>query len=117
MTRMFPNHPAVVQETTTFLRSLGGAPVYVLAFMDQEREKHHPMILSVAAAIENLLLAAWEKGIGSCWITTVHDAGFSEQLQKAYAPDKGEFISLITLGYPEHVPKAPARKQERWEIR
>ena len=30
---LFPRHPRVVNETSAFLRRLGGAPVYVLAFL------------------------------------------------------------------------------------
>lgn len=114
---MFPRHPSIVRETTLFLHSLGNAPVYVLAFLQKDYSARDSMVESVAAAIQNLLLAAHEKGLGSCWINAATGAGYGPVLRKLFAPEKGEFISLITLGYPEIIPKAPPRKPRRWEIR
>lgn len=114
---MFPRHPSVVRDTTLFLHSLGNAPVYVLAFLQKDFGHRESMLESVAAAIQNLLLAAHEKGLGTCWINAATGAGYGPALRELFAPDKGEFVSLITLGYPEIVPKAPPRKPRRWIIR
>lgn len=113
--KRFPNHPEVVKDTCHFISDLGKAPVCVLAFWyKSDYEKTEASIVqSVSAAIENMILAAWAAGIGSCWITAPSETGFDEVLRAKYAPDKGEFVAMITLGYPEKVPKAPKRKDGR----
>ena len=116
--KVFPRHPHVVGETTAFLRHLGGAPVCILAFLRKDYgDTRDFMVESTAAAIQNLLLAAHEKGLGTCWVNVATGLGYGTALQEAFAPEKGEFLSLIALGYPEHTSKAPARKPDRWVIR
>ena len=85
--------------------------------MKDEYEKTASTITqSVAAAIENMLLSATEKGLGSCWLTAPVEAGAGDQLREAFAPGKGELVALLTLGYPEVIPEMPKRKQGRYVI-
>lgn len=72
--------------------------------------------LSIGAAIQNILLAAHNKGIGSCWLTAPIEAGVGRELGSIFAPDKGEMVALITLGYPAKVGKPPKRKEGRFSI-
>lgn len=114
----FRDHPETVKETENFLLTLGGAPVCVLAFF---RKNDYPdrdgAMQSVSAAIENLLLAAWDKGIGSCWISAPQKLGFGGALREQFAPDKGEFVAAVTLGYPDQEPKCPPRREGRYDLR
>ena len=71
---------------------------------------------SVSAAIENVLLAAWAKGIGSCWLSAPQRMGFGPAFQRRFAPDKGEFVAAVTLGYPDQQPKMPPRRAGRYLI-
>ena len=113
----FANHPETIEDTHRFLDSLGGAPVCVLAFfLKPAYPDRDGAMQSVSAAIENLLLAAWDKGIGSCWLSAAQRMGFGPQLQAEFAPGKGEFVAAITLGYPDQSPKAPRRREGRYEI-
>ena len=115
---LYPRHPRVVNETTSFLRRLGGAPVYVLAFLQKGYGPvRDSMLESTAAAIQNLLLAAHEKGLGACWVNAATALGYGPALQELFAPDKGEFVSLVALGHPERASRAPGRKPDRWVIR
>ena len=115
---LFPRHPRIVNETTGFLRRLGGAPVYVLAFLQKDYGvMRDTMLESTAAAIQNLLLAAYEKGLGTCWVNAATGLGYGPALRELFAPDKGEFVSLVTLGWPDQKPRAPGRKPDRWVIR
>ena len=115
---LFPRHPRVVNETTSFLRRLGGAPVYVLAFLQKDYGPvRDSMLESTAAAIQNLLLAAHEKGLGTCWVNAATALGYGAALQELFAPDKGEFVSLVALGWPDQKPRTPSRKPDRWVIR
>ena len=113
----FPNRPDVVDDTIAFMSTMGGAPVIVLAFFKKESfnelGKASPALQSVAAAIENLLLLAWDKGIGSCWMTGVFKMGVDVVLEHEYAPENGKFLAAIALGYPAQEPTAPTRKGER----
>jgi nitroreductase len=64
-------------------------------------------IQNVAAAIENILLAATEKEIGSCWIGWFDEKRLKELLE---VPEDINIHAIITLGYPKHIPEAPKRK-------
>ena len=110
----FASHPQVIRETESFLVSLGGAPAVVLAFFLKDNfPDRDGAMQSVSAAIENQMLAAWEKGIGSCWMSAAQRMGFGPEIQAKYAPGKGEFVSAIALGYPDQSPKMPPRREGR----
>jgi len=55
------------------------------------------------AAIQNMALAAWEKGIGACWIGSV-DADTVAKLLKL--PDGLKVFSVLALGIPDESPVA-----------
>ena len=74
------------------------------------------IVQSVAAAIENILLAATDRGLGSCWLTAPVETGMSEELRDTFAPDKGKLLAIVTLGYSDQTPKTPARKAGRYTI-
>ena len=116
--KRFAAAPAVVDETYEFVRGLGNAPVYILAFQlkPDYKVEADAVNLSIGAAIENILLAAHEKGIGSCWLTAPIEGGAGKELKEMFAPDQGEMVALITLGYPAKESKAPKRKDGRFVI-
>ena len=68
-------------------------------------------VQSIAAAVENMLLAAQELGIGSLWICDVFFAypEISEWLEKKN-PGHGMMVAALAFGYGEEVPRARARK-------
>ena len=110
----FASHPQVIRETESFLVSLGGAPVCVLAFLQKDGYPDRDSVVqSAAAAVENLLLAAWSKGIGSCWMTAPVSTGFGPALRDRFAPGKGELVAAVALGYPDQTPKMPKRRAGR----
>ena len=113
----FAGHPAIIAETKTFLKSLGGAQCCILAFMlKPDYPDKKSVIEGVSAAVQNMLLMAHDRGIGSCWMTAPIRAEMDEELRLKYVPQRGEFIAAITLGYPAYTPKAPKRKDGRYEI-
>ena len=65
-------------------------------------------IQSVAASIQNLLLAAHEAGLGACWMAAplYCPAVVREVLQ---LPDDWDAQALITLGYPADAGKPKPR--------
>lgn len=113
----FANHPEVVAETRSFVSALGGAPACVLAFLLKEYpDRRDTSLMSVAMGMENLMLAAHEHGLGSCCLTAPLYTARSEQLKKRFAPDKGEFLALVSLGYPDQISKMPPRRAGRCDF-
>ncbi|MEM1581105.1 MAG: nitroreductase family protein [Candidatus Bathyarchaeia archaeon] len=54
--------------------------------------------IDVAIALQNLVLAAWELGLGTCWIGVFHE---EEELKKVFGlPGDARIVAMITLGYP-----------------
>jgi nitroreductase len=55
----------------------------------------------VGAAVENIILTAWEEGIGSCWLLSVERKKIKEMLK---VPINYKIDSVIALGYPDEKP-------------
>ena len=64
-------------------------------------------LLDVGFAAENICLAAHSLGIGSCPI-----ASFTKEAIRMIlnAPEDWEPVLIISLGYPDEIPKPPPRK-------
>lgn len=65
-------------------------------------------IQSISASIQNMLLAATEKGIGSLWICDIYFA-YSELCE--WLDSDGQLIAAIAFGYPNEYPKERPRKK------
>jgi len=62
-------------------------------------------------AAENLMLAAYSKGLGTCWIEWTKQAAQDKELMAELGiSDKYEMVACIALGYPDESPEAPERK-------
>lgn len=111
----FKSNPEVIDETLNFVKSMGGAKVCILTFLQRDNyDEELAAIESSAAAMQNIVLTAYSKGIASCWLTApLH---VEDELRAEFAPDKGRLIAAITLGYPAVEPKAPKRKEGRITI-
>ncbi len=93
------------------------APVVIVVCSDNnklsqygERGRNLFSIQNTAAAAQNLMLAAWELGIGSCWI-----GGFDETevANAVILPSHVRPMMIITLGYPAEKPNPP----KRWDLK
>ncbi len=91
---------------------LGGAPVYVVACVHRRRSYVRPDhaarvrpwdLVSVAAAMQNLLLAASALGLGACWLggPTLRADALKARLG---IPADVEVIGVTPLGYPDESP-------------
>ena len=102
----FSRHPEQIGITNRFLSTLGGAPVCLLVFMlKPDYPDRDGAMQSVSAAIENVLLAAWAKGIGSCWLSAPQRMGFGPAFQRRFAPDKGSSWQRSPWATPTSSPK------------
>ncbi|MDP2815977.1 MAG: nitroreductase family protein [Rectinemataceae bacterium] len=69
-----------------------------------------PDVLSIGAAIQNMLLAIHERGYGACWMNEPAIAG--DRMNGILGvPGDCRFISLIPVGIPSYVPKAKTCKK------
>ena len=64
-------------------------------------------IVDAAIAMQNMVIAAWILGIGSCWIGAFDEKKVKELLN---IPDKWKVVALVTLGYPAEQPKKKNKK-------
>ena len=64
-------------------------------------------IQSAGAAIQNMLLAAQDLGLGSLWICDVFTA-YEDLL--SWLGEKGELIAAVSFGYADESPAARSRK-------
>ncbi len=61
----------------------------------------------VGAAVENMILTAWEERIGSCWIASA-DTNRIQKILKI--PENYKVDSVLALGYPDEEPIAEEMK-------
>lgn len=118
----FAAHPQVVEQTLSFVRHLGHAPVVVLAFRDKPDYswalQDEGIVQSIAASMENLLLSAWDHGVAGCWMTAPAQAHMTEEIRDIFAPGHGALVCIATLGYAGEnaIPPAPKRKPDRYKL-
>jgi len=96
------------------------APIVIVSCLTMVEMHHYPdkrrqriesimAVQSVAAAIENMLLAAHAMGLGACWFCA--PLFCPETIRKVLKlPPDFEPQALITLGYPTDRPLPPLRK-------
>jgi len=66
-------------------------------------------LLSIGAAIQNMLLAIHEKGYGACWMN--EPAIAADEINKILnEPSEHRFISLIPVGIPAYTPQEKKMK-------
>ncbi len=97
---------------------MAGAPVIVFVvnslvesilseLTPEERVYEICNMQSIGAAIENMLLTATEKGIGSLWICDIYFA-YAELCE--WLNSEGELMAAVAFGYPDEFPGARPRK-------
>lgn len=101
---------AIACNNQTFMEE---APV-IIAACAKEEESYGTMggymnsyPIDIAIALEHLILAATEKGLGTCWI-----GAFKEQLVKDIlgVPENVRVVALTPLGYPAREASIRGRK-------
>jgi nitroreductase len=65
-------------------------------------------IQDVAAAIENIMLAANAMGLGTCWVGNFSETKITVMMR---CPDFVRPCALIPVGWPDEAPDAPARHE------
>jgi len=106
--------------TRASVERFSSAPIVMVSCLTMVEMHHYPdkkrqriesimAVQSVAAAIENMLLAAHAMGLGTCWLCA--PLFCPETVRKLLTlPSDFEPQALITLGYPAERPLPPPRK-------
>jgi nitroreductase len=93
---------------------VGDAPVIVVACADHRIRREYGQrgvdlycLMDVAAALQNLLLAAHAEGLGACWV-----GAFRERSVRALLdiPRGLRPVALVPLGHPAEQPEPPERR-------
>ena len=98
--------------------TFGDAPLLVVALTeavsDPAVQKMH--IESAAAAFQNLLLAAYGEGLGTCWMTG--PLRREKEIKELLAIGKEqEIVALTPVGYPAQWPEPPQRLDPKLETK
>ncbi|MEM2583205.1 MAG: nitroreductase family protein [Candidatus Thermoplasmatota archaeon] len=65
---------------------------------------------SCACCAQNMMLAAWSMGVGSCWIGFAKFLEMNKDIMEEIGMPSGYHISAcLTFGYPEKIPQASIR--------
>jgi nitroreductase len=64
-------------------------------------------IVSTAIALQNMVVAAWAMGVGSCWIGDFNEGRVKKLLN---IPENWNVIALVSFGYPAEKPQPRKRK-------
>jgi nitroreductase len=93
---------------------LGETPLAILVCSDKEKEyrvggtlgRDYMSVADCSMAVENMLLAAYALGLGTCVVKSFSRAAVREMLE---IPDDIEPELMVVVGYPVQTPKPPAR--------
>jgi nitroreductase len=102
-----------------FYRTLGGAPVAIVVYVPKETDpwvwKNN--ISDASAATENLLLAAWDKGLGTCWLTGPLKTRADMIASFLGIAEDREIVAIVAIGYPDHKPTMPPKQNVNQKVR
>jgi len=94
-----------VSELTPTGRHIAQAPLAIAIVMDGAKLPE----IDGARAVQNMVLAAWSLGIGSCWVTNFYEDGVKELLN---VPQRMKLVTVMPFGYPTE-PKTNRKKIRR----
>lgn len=65
-------------------------------------------VIDATIAFQNMVVAAWSLGVGSCWIGAFDEEKVKQLLN---VPKQWKVVALVTFGYPAEQPKPKKKKQ------
>lgn len=115
---LLPQSQKYIEGAKHTVQIMEQAPVVILALnplgkgvlenlTPEERIYETCNMQSLSAAIQNMLLATTEKGLGSLWIC---DIFFAYKELCAWLGDQGELIAAVAIGHTTETPSARPRK-------
>lgn len=106
----------IQKEAKNFYSNLGNPPSVIFVYRKIKRNppayQMFNDIAAISCAIENLMLSAVSKGLGTCWIGTFK-AKEKEITKIVNAPKNQELMASIVIGYPKkgYVPLKREKKK------
>jgi nitroreductase len=79
----------------------GHEPVAYIIILVNTTTRDKGFEYDAGAAMENMILTAWERGVGSCWLLSVEREKIQEILR---IPTDYRIDSVLALGYPDEDP-------------
>ena len=102
-----------IMKTHPFATMLKEAPVCIVVCGEQDPELPNYYQQDCAAATENLMLAAYEMGLGTCWMGVAPREERMEPIAKLLnLPDGVLPFNLIAVGHPNEKKEIPERYKE-----
>ncbi len=99
-----------ISRCTRYSSIVAQAPLLIAVFLDHsssyDRDKD---IMSIGAFIQNILLAAHDRGLGAVWLGEILRE--KERVREVLeAPPELELMAVIAVGYPAETPAPRERK-------
>ncbi|MCK5628773.1 nitroreductase family protein [Candidatus Bathyarchaeota archaeon] len=94
-----------------FSRFIKDAPLVIVGCADVKAVltgKWAP--IDTAIAMQNMVIAAWTLGVGSCWIGSFKEDKVKQLLN---IPPSWKVVGFISLGYPSEQPKPRKKKPQK----
>jgi nitroreductase len=80
---------------------------YIIVLINKEREgnanRRRVSLYDIGMAAENIILTAYEQGIGACPILMFNEANLRPLLE---VPESHDIVLVIAMGYPDESPVA-----------
>jgi nitroreductase len=95
-----------------FNRFIKDAPVTVVGCAHKDIIARKWSIVSTTIALQNMVVAAWTMGIGSCWVGDFNEEKIKKLLN---IPESWNIVALVSFGYPAEKPQ-PRKKKTIEEI-
>jgi nitroreductase len=100
----------IISKFTKYSAIIKSAQVLLCVFLDKNQMYNRDKdLMSIGACIQNILLRAWELGVGSCWLGEILNRK-NEICSYLSIPESLELMAVISLGYPAGITKKGQRK-------
>lgn len=103
--------PSALKRAEQFFASLGGAPVIIVVSVPASDDELADInsYMSTGSAIQNLMLAAYDEGLGCCNLTFAFWVRDKLAALLGISDDR-EIVSLVLVGHPAETPEDPGRR-------
>lgn len=98
-----------ISETTPTGKHIANASFAIALFMENAKLPE----IDGTRAMQNMMLAAWELGIGSCWVANFNEKEVKKILK---VPESLKLITVVPFGYPADKPKGKKIRKSLEEI-
>ena len=91
-----------------FNQWVNGASFVVVGFYRQSEAIIEKLsLMDVTIALQNMVIAGWVQGVGSCWMGAFNEKKLKKTLN---LPSDSEVVGAIAFGITKNVPRQPPKK-------